>query len=99
MKRRKPILAVFVVLLLAVAVPILAAWHMGMFTRVRQVGEDNLSGLTTAQIRGRYGNPDELDISRPTEPLWIYYCGNVGGGTGITFRNGVVAHVEMRGVQ
>ena len=57
----------------------------------RQVGEDNLIGLSKEQLKSRYGEPNVVD-----DNLWVYYRGRGGGGTGIAFKNGVVSHVEMR---
>jgi len=78
---------------------LLAAYGLGIFAKPRQVGEDNLMGMTTAQVIARYGPPDVRDVTPgviPREEMWIYYKGRLGGGTGIVFRDDVVQRWEMR---
>ncbi|HVT90402.1 MAG TPA: hypothetical protein VHD56_16230 [Tepidisphaeraceae bacterium] len=64
----------------------------------RQVGEDSLKGLTMQEVRARYGEPSIAHHDRD-EDLWTYYRGLIGGGTGITFENGVVTEAEYHYVK
>ena len=61
----------------------------------RQVGEDNIMGMSKQQLRSRYGEPNFVE----DENNRIYYRGLLGGGTGIVFKDGVVVHYESRGAR
>ncbi|HEX3654598.1 MAG TPA: hypothetical protein VHV55_02260 [Pirellulales bacterium] len=89
--KRSTLLVGSLVLALVVGLSILRP-YLGL---PRQVGADHLIGLTMQQVQERYGPPEVGDEQDPNG-LWIYYVGWLGGGTGITFRDGKVDHVEVR---
>ena len=79
------------IILWALVVLIALAWVGWQSISPRQIGQDGLVGMTKAQIRTKYGAPSFDDGD-----LWVYYRGRGGGGTGISFKDGVATHVEMR---
>jgi hypothetical protein len=68
------------------------AWLDMRYIDPRQVGEDKIQGMSKQQLRARYGEPSWID----TEDSWVYYKGMFGGGTGITFKNGIVVQCGVR---
>ena len=79
------------IILWVLVVLIALAWIDRQYISPRQIGQDGLEGMTKAQIRAKYGAPNHDDGD-----LWIYYRGRGEGGTGISFKDGVATHVEMR---
>jgi hypothetical protein len=72
------------------------AWLDRRYVSPRQVGEDDLRGMSKQQLRARYGEPNWI-VDRDN---WVYYRGMLGGGTGIQFdEHDVVVHYETRGAQ
>ena len=61
----------------------------------RQVGEDNIQGMSKQELRARYGEPNWI----VDENNWVYYRGREGAGTGIEFKDDVVVHYETRGAR
>ncbi len=89
MRRRRRRLGWIITSVLVVLIAL--AWVGWQYISPRQIGQDGLEGMTKAQIRAKYGAPNHDDGD-----LWIYYRGRGEGGTGISFKDGVATHVEMR---
>lgn len=83
MRRLRWIIAAILLLVL------LALWVDRRY--FRQVGEDNIQGMSRQQLRSRHGEPNWV----VDEDHWVYYRG-FGGGTGITFKDDAVVHYESR---
>ena len=85
MRRLRWIIPAVLLVLIAIV------WIDSRYISPRQIGEDGLEGMTKTQIWAKYGPPNVDDGD-----LWIYYRGMLGGGTGISFKDEVATHVEMR---
>jgi hypothetical protein len=89
MRRLRWIIPAVLLILLALE------WVDRRYVSPRQVGEDNILGMSKQQLRSRYGEPNWV----VDENNWVYYRGMLGGGTGIGFKDDVVVHYESRAAQ